>query len=214
MVRTAGRKKTHGLVLASCVPPDQVLAWTGVERRLLSLGVYADLAGELLAGAAQRGATPEDVSALADHFESKPGAWTAGALTIAVKRWSAGTSTSPAQAYDAAALWPPPSDAYQKSRAREAAGRLRDATASEERNRQARLNQERQAALARESRLGPQLDALGEDELAALIAATPRAQLEVFSKARKERPLKGQLRDVLLVALSQQQQPQTQENFQ
>lgn len=97
-------------VLADAVSPDQVLAWQAIVRRLESLGVYAELSERLLVDAAGRGASPNDVTALADHFESRPGAWTAGALAVALRRWS------PGQAYDAVCLWPPPSEAARKWR--------------------------------------------------------------------------------------------------
>jgi hypothetical protein len=110
LVRTAKRKKTRESVLADSVPPDQVLAWRAILQRIESLGVYAELSEGLLVEAAARGVQPNDVTALADHFESRPGAWTAGALTIALKRWS------PGQPYDAAALWPPPAETARQWR--------------------------------------------------------------------------------------------------
>ena len=104
------KTKTRQPVLAGSVPPDQVLAWQAIVPRLESLGVYADTIERLLVDAAGRGASPGDVTALADHFESQPGSWTAGALTVALKRWS------PGQAYDAVCLWPPPAEAARKWR--------------------------------------------------------------------------------------------------
>lgn len=79
---------------------DQVLAWKTIEERLLKMGIYADLLATLLEELRGRGACPADASALADHFESKPGVWKVGALALALKRWS------PGQPYDAASLWP------------------------------------------------------------------------------------------------------------
>jgi len=174
-------------------------AWLSIVRRLEGLGMYADLCESLIAKAQSRGATPADVTALADHFESRPLAWSAGALTIALKRWS------PGQPCDAAALWPPPSEEHRKAARREAAGRLAAAEAAEERNHHERLDQERQAAAEQERQLGPRLDSLSEDELAALIAATPRAQLSIFHNAHKSRPVEGLLRGLLLDALASQE---------
>jgi hypothetical protein len=104
------KTRTRESVLADVVPPDQVLAWQAILQRLLGLGVYADLCECLLVQLANRGATPDDVTALADHFQSRPGAWTAGALSLALKRWS------PGQSYDAAALWPPAAETSRQWR--------------------------------------------------------------------------------------------------
>ena len=109
LVRTA-KRKTRESVLADTVPPDQVLAWQAILKRIEGLGVYAELSDGILAEAAGRGVLPDDVTALADHFESKPGAWTAGALTIALRRWS------PGQPYGTDALWPPPAEAARQWR--------------------------------------------------------------------------------------------------
>lgn len=198
LVRVA--KATPGPALAE--PPADALAWQAIGRRLEGLGVYADLCESLLVKARCRGATPADVAALADHFESRPQAWTGGALAIALKRWS------PGQAYDAAALWPPPSDEYRKAAHREAAGRLAAAEAAEERNRAERLDQERQRAATRDAQLGPVLDALLEDELLQLIGRTPRAMYPCFERARKQRPIAGMLREELLIQLAQEAQAQ------
>lgn len=168
LVRTARSKRTTGSVLADSVRPDQVLAWRAIERRLLELGVYVDLSEDLLAKAAARGATPSDVTALADHFASKPGAWTAGALTIVLKRWA------PGQPYDAAALWPPPSDEYVRASRRQAAERLSTTVVEEYREQRAESQRDLDAYRELDARLGPQLDALDDQAFAALVAPLDR----------------------------------------
>jgi hypothetical protein len=193
-----------GVVLeeAAAAPVLAGTDWRPIKRRLAELGVYADLIEKIVHQAARNEATPDDVAALADHFESKPQAWTAGALALAVKRWT------PAQSYDAESLWPPPSEAYRKQAQRVAAERQRREADAEHLTAQREAEQTRAHLAEQEARLGPVLDAL-EDAAIAELAATHWIARDLLSK-QAARPTIGLLRSMLLDAL-EKRQLQTQE---
>lgn len=147
-------------------PTPETDQWAGVAVALFALGIYPKTVGQLLETLPDQ-TTPANVDAIIAHWQTfEPGTPNAGyAAGALVERLRASRSEE-----DAAAGWPPPSEAYSRHRANQSSIRQRLETSREGEAAASQAAADRQRARDLEKQRGPELDALPAAEREALAA--------------------------------------------
>lgn len=102
---------------------------------LIDLGISRDNAPREAAAFQALGGRWIDLQAIAQHYRSKPGAWTAGAVVVRMRRWAVGQN--PEQG------WPPPAADWEQKRSRAESLRRHQARQAERSGREAAAHQNR-----------------------------------------------------------------------
>lgn len=159
---------------------------------MIELGVFAPRPA--IESARSAGATPEDVLAVLNWSEAKPGAWGPGAIRNRVMICRPGL--------DAAAGWPEPSTDYNRQRQADSEGENRKRSRAKQAGEEIRNAETKLAAVEQEQAWGPVLDQLKPDELDQL-ADTVLGQTGPAVVHYRRHGASGMVRGLLLDAIAQ-----------
>ena len=179
------------IVAAQADSPPCPGAWAGVEGALIQLGVFAPR--QAIEGARDGGATPEDVRAVLEVYQSQPGAWGPGAIRNRVLICR--------PALDPAEGWPATSPDYDRQRQADSEGEKRKERQAEQAREDARRAEAKRAAVQQEQTWGPVLDQLKPDELDQL-ADSVLGQTGPAVTHYRRRGATGMVRGLLLAAMA------------